>query len=238
MNLILFNQEEDLKFLPTNDERAWHIINILKATQGQQLDCGIKNGKIGKLTIDRITGDGIYFTIKLTRESNELYPISLIIGAPRPPVAKRLLKDLTSAGVSKIIFTATDLGEKTYLTSKLWRDDLYKKYIDDGLIQSETTKEPAVKKQFSLLKAIESIGGSCDKLLLDHIDPQFKISQYKPNNREVVIAIGGERGFTNRETSMLKEAGFSSFSMGNRILRTETISHQIVGTILSIKGLI
>lgn len=238
MNLILFKEDEKLGFLNTEDYRAVHILTIIKSKPGDSLDFGIINGDIGELVITSITPNGILFTYKFTRKPPPLLPVTLIIGTPRPPVAKRLLKDLSTAGIKKIIMCATDLGEKTYLTSNLWKDKKYMKYIEDGASQAESTLLPELERNFSLKKALESIRPCCDKLAMDNISPDFKISEYSPEENEVVICIGAERGFSDRERDMLRSFDYSIFKMGERILRTETACHRVLGSVLTTMGLI
>ncbi len=238
MNLILFNKDEKLGYLPATDHRANHINNIIKSKIDDTLDIGVIGGLKGKLTITSIDKDGISFNFVLDTQSPDLYPVTFIIGTPRPPVAKRLLKDLSTSGIKKIIMCATDLGEKTYLTSKLWKNDKFMDYVIDGGVQGESTIIPEVHKYFSLKKAIESLPSDIDRLAMDNISPDFALSTYKPLNREVVVCIGGERGFSDRERDMLKSYGFKIFKIGDRVLRTETACHHVLGSILTIKGLI
>lgn len=238
MNLILFYEDEKLGYLPATDYRAKHINHIIKSKKGDTLDIGIINGLKGKLTITQVDNNGISFDFILDKQSPALYPVTFIIGTPRPPVAKRLLKDLSTSGIKKIIMCATDLGEKTYLTSKLWSNNKFMDYVIDGGVQGESTIIPEVNKYFSLKKAIESLPQKIDKLALDNISPDFPLSSYSPLNREVVICIGGERGFSDRERNMLKEYGFKIFKIGERVLRTETACHHVLGSILTMKGLI
>lgn len=238
MNLILFKPEEKLGFLPADDHRAVHIKNIIKSEAGDILDFGVINGEKGKMEVNSITEEGIRFEYKFTEKSPELLPITLIIGTPRPPVAKRLLKDLTTSGVKKIIMCATDLGEKTYLTSRLWKDNKYISYLEDGASQAESTNLPEVYRFFSLKKALESIDYDCDKLAMDNISPDFNISSFQSSKSELVICIGAERGFTDREREMLKSYNYKIFKMGDRVLRTETACHRVLGAVLTLKGLI
>lgn len=238
MNLILFKEDENLGFLPIMDFRTEHILKIIKPEVGDRLDMGILNGKKGKLIINKITTEGIFYDFEAIENSPKLHPITFIIGTPRPPVAKRVLKDLSTSGVESIKMCATDLGEKTYLTSKLWKDEKYMEYILDGARQAESTLIPKINRYFSLKKALDSIPNDFDKLAMDNISPDFNISSYKPNNKKVAICIGGERGFSDRERKMLREYGYTIFKLGDRVLRTETACHHVLGSILTSKGLI
>jgi len=239
MNLILFKEGEDLLKLNAQDHRYIHIVNIIKPKIGDTLDFGVIGGKKGKLNILNLTNEFISFLPEFNSEKpDSLYPITLIIGTPRPPVAKRLLKDLTTSGIKRIIMTGTDLGEKTYLTSNLWTNDNYMEYVHLGLSQGETTLEPRIDTYFSLDKSLDNIDTDVDLIALDNVSPSRKISSFKPAKNDVIVAIGGERGFTDRERELLISKGFNLFSMGSRVLRTETVTHQIVGTLLNAKNLI
>lgn len=238
MNLILFTNNEKLGFLGSDDYRAKHINSIIKSKVGDTLDIGILDGLKGSMIIKKIDNEGIFFDYELNTFSPKLHPVTFIIGTPRPPVAKRLLKDLSSSGVEKIIMCGTDLGEKTYLTSKLWKENKYMEYVRDGGIQSESTIVPEIEKFYSLKKAIDTIKPGYDKLAMDNINPDLKLSDYRPKSSNIVIAIGGERGFSDRERELLRSSGFKIFKMGDRILRTETACHSALGSILTTHGLI
>ncbi|MBN2618645.1 MAG: RNA methyltransferase [Spirochaetales bacterium] len=238
MNLILFTIDEDLNFLSINDKRTKHILEIIKPEVNSTLDYGIVNKEKGKLKIINIDDKGIYFEVQPIESNDEFYPITLIIGTPRPPVAKRLIKDLTTSGVEKIIMCATDLGEKSYLTSNLWKDNNYLENVYEGCSQGESYLVPKIEKYFSLKKALESIDYNGNKIALDNISPDFNISNFRPEHLKSVVVIGGERGFSDREREMLKEFNYNIFKMGNRVLRTETVCHQIVGSILTLSKLI
>lgn len=238
MNLILLEKEEEIGFFSIKDPRSDHILNIIKSEEGDTLDIGVIGGLKGKLTITKIDDKGITYKCNLDKESPKLYPVTFIIGTPRPPVAKRLLKDLSTSGVSKIVMCATDLGEKTYLTSNLWKDEKYMEYLIDGGVQAESTLIPTIERYFSLKKALESLPENIDRIAMDNIDPDFPISGYKPEFNETVVCIGGERGFSDRERAMLREFGFKIFKMGERVLRTETSCHLVLGSILTSRNLI
>ena len=56
--------------------------------------------------------------------------------------------------------------------------------------------------------------------------------------KNLVAAIGSERGWTDKERDFLVEKGFTLCSMGERILRTETAATVAGSIILSQLGLI
>jgi RsmE family RNA methyltransferase len=67
----------------------------------------------------------------------------------------------------------------------------------------------------------------------DNVRPEGAISRMASTKRPVVLAIGSERGWSDRERDMFEEAGFLRLSMGSRALRTETAC--VAATVLAIE---
>jgi len=61
-------------------------------------------------------------------------------------------------------------------------------------------------------------------LAADNVRPQSSFSELKPflKDAEAVLAVGSERGWSDREREQLESAGFIRLSLGKRALRTET----------------
>jgi len=231
MNLILFKPEELNQPLPPGDPRAVHIRTILKSSPQDRLDAGVIGGLRGKATIKEILDDGSYlFDFSLETPSSCPSPLTLIIGTPRPPTAKRLLRDLSAAGIERLFFTATDMGEKSYLTSRLWTRGEYWDAVLQGMSQGETTIKPVVEKFYSLYKCIDQLSEETDRLALDNSQPELPLKGYQPRSRQSCLAIGPERGWSDRERDIFRERGFRICSLGERVLRTETAAH--MGTAL------
>jgi len=239
MNLILFEPEELNRPLLPGDPRAIHIRTILKSSLRDSLDAGVIGGSRGRAVIREIRDDGSYlFDFTLDTPSSAPCPLTLIIGIPRPPTAKRLLRDLTAAGAARLLFTATDLGEKSYLTSHLWTREEYKDAVLQGMSQGETTTMPGIEKYYSLYKCIDQIAMDSDKLALDNVRPELPLKQYHPGSAECCLAIGPERGWSDREREIFKERGFRICSLGERVLRTETAAHMGTALIQAAMGYI
>jgi RsmE family RNA methyltransferase len=241
VNLILFEPGEWQNPLPLNDRRAEHIRQILKLTPGDLLWAGEIEGNWGTLKFTGQTDQGLTFAAPdFSRLPVPPYPLGLLIGTPRPPTAQRLLRDLTSLGVSRLAFVATDLGEKSYLQSHLWKSD-WKKALADGAMQAKTTRFPQVERFESLGKALHSLSettaGPARRLVFDASGKPF--SQALENPREITgnpsfvwAALGPERGWSEKERGQLNTAGWSFVKLGERILRTETACTVAVSLVL------
>lgn len=237
MNLILFKKDEVSKPIAASDPRYQHIKNILKIGMNDSFDSGIINGHGGRATIVQMDKWQMSVAFTPLNPPLPLYPVTLIIGVPRPPTARRLLKDMTSTGIDRIWFTGTELGEKSYLTSKIWKDDKFMEYVIEGAQQGETTLLPEIRKFYSLKSCLKELHGG-DRCALDNNESTGSISQYSGDEQRKIIAIGSERGWTEAERALLKGSDFSLCSMGSRVLRTETACSMGIGFILSSMNLI
>ena len=101
----------------------------------------------------------------------------------------------------------------------------YKTAVLEGISQGKSTLQPEIVKLYSLYKAIGLMNEDCDRLALDNVDADIPLRDYRPSGEETCLAIGPERGWSDRERQMLREAGFTVCSMGERVLRTETACH-------------
>ena len=75
---------------------------------------------MGTATLTEVSEKEISFTVELGAMPESLHPLTLIAGFVRPNSVKRILRDATSLGVERIIWTPTELTEKSYRNSHIW----------------------------------------------------------------------------------------------------------------------
>lgn len=241
MNICLFNSEEIKNSLKKNDERAKHIIKVLHKKEGDTFDAGIIGGAAGIATITKISEDGeISFSFEPKSAGKKLYPLTLIIGFPRPIQLRRLLRDVAGLGVQKVILCGTDLTEKSYLESNVVSDGSAYQMLLDGTAQAASTHVPVLEVAKSLDELISN-GTEWElssKIALDNRRANGSLHDFLMHEgaHSVIAAIGSERGWTERERDLLEKAGFSLCSMGTRVLRTETAATVASSIILDAMG--
>lgn len=242
MNICLFSSDEISIPLKKNDERALHIIKVLHKNAGDSFDAGIIGGAAGKATISKIDETGqIFFKFSPQSTGKPLYPLTMIIGFPRPIQLRRLLRDMAGLGTKKIILCGSDLTEKSYLNSNVVHDGSAYKMLLDGTAQAAGTHVPNLVVAQSLDEALaQNDFELSSKIALDNISPQCSLHEHllHEGSQSAVAAIGSERGWTNRERTLLKNCGFTLCSMGNRILRTETAATVAASLILDSMGVL
>ena len=242
MNICLFKSEEIKNSLKKNDERAKHIIKVLHKKEGDTFDAGIIGGAAGIATITSISEDGeISFSFEPKTAGKKLYPLTLIIGFPRPIQLRRLLRDVAGLGVQKVILCGTDLTEKSYLESNVVSDGSAYQMLLDGTAQAASTHVPLLEVAKSLdqvLKTSSPEWQMASKIALDNRRASSSLHDFLAHEsaHSVIAAIGSERGWTERERDLLESADFSLCSMGSRILRTETAATVASSIILDAMG--
>jgi 16S rRNA (uracil1498-N3)-methyltransferase len=250
MNICLFTPDEISRPLALRDQRAEHLIKILHKKTGDSFDAGIIGGKAGTAVITAITtgndpdGGIITFSFTPCSDGRELYPLSMIIGFPRPIQLKRLLRDIAGLGVCSVHLTGTETGEKSYMQSTLVEKGAAYRMLLDGTVQAASTHVPELFLHARLEECISCIRQPV-RLALDNVNPQIPLTSFLEHNRpvqpdgtgrQIVAAIGSERGWSDKERLMLEKHNFIRCGMGKRVLRTETAATVAAAIILAAMG--
>lgn len=158
MNIILCSEKDragDFFLFEKCDERYLHITKVLKLKKGDSFKAGLINDKLGIAQITKMSQEQIIFRFAPTETPIALHPLHLILGIPRPIQLKRLLKDVSTLGISSIHLVGTVLGEKSYITSSLIANDEIEQHLVEGASQAGSTLIPAHYIYSSLNKAFQ-----------------------------------------------------------------------------------
>ena len=230
MNIILFEDYELGRSLPRRDVRTIHLLKVLHKKPGDEFDAGIIGGKRGTGIIEKINFDGsVNYTLNCFDPPPERLRLRIAVSFVRPIQMRRLLRDLSNIGVSFIdIFTA-DTCEKSYRDTKLLTDGGSYAALLEGAVQARDTLLPSLTLYESADMWLEKrpwdkINENRIPLLIamDNERAEGSLFNITQTSRPAVIAIGPERGWSDRERNLFEKAGFLRLSMGERALRTET----------------
>ena len=220
MNLLLLERDE--RFLAARDPRALHLRRVLRAGPGDAVRAGEVDGWIGQARLSVVDQDGIRLEFAPEHEPPPLSPVEIVLGHPRPIVLRRLIRDLATIGVSRLLVCPTELGEKSYLDATLWDD--VRPLLVEGAAQAGSTLLPRVDRCTRLDDALGRLSSGSQARFVLHAGggpPLTGLLDRLPL-RPVAIAVGSERGWTPSELNRLTGRGFAMADAGPRILRTET----------------
>ena len=232
MNIILFEEHELGRSLPRRDERTIHLLKVLHKKPGDEFEAGILGGMRGTGRIEKINIDGsVFVTVTATEPPSPRLRLRMAVSFVRPIQLRRIFRDLSNIGVSAIDLTGTELGEKSYRDTKLLNDGGSNAALVEGAVQARDTIIPDLKIYENLgawlkerpWEKTEMCANRIPLLLaMDNIRAEGSFFNLSPTSRPAVVAIGPERGWSDREREMFEQAGFLRLSMGDRALRTET----------------
>jgi 16S rRNA (uracil1498-N3)-methyltransferase len=207
-----------------------HIREVHRADAGDELRVGILNGKIGSGRIDRIDENTLEMTVWLETEPPAPLPLRLILALPRPKVLNRTIAAAAAMGIREIDLINAWRVEKAYWESPRLSEENLRRQSMLGLEQAGDTMLPTIRlhKLFTPFVREElalSLAGRT--ALLAH--PGATTEPPRGVTASVVLAIGPEGGFIDREVNTFRDIGFTEVSWGPRILRVETALAFLVG---------
>ena len=225
MNRILFESSEIADGVATcSDARAEHILAVLHGEVGQTLKTGELDGRIGTGEIVSIEGRTVAVKVSHTEESLRPW-CDLVLAPPRPRVMKRLLPQLASLGVGTIVLVGAKKVEKDFWGATLLKEENYRPLLVDGLMQSGTSALPRllVRRNFRAFvrDELDALIPSRDRVVAHPYGASRARSGSAAGGR-LLLAVGPEGGWTDEEVELLESRGFARYSLGPRILRTDT----------------
>lgn len=225
MNIIILTKEDRIKddLYHLNDERYFHIRDILKLNETDVCEIGMLNGPCGKASVRNIDSEKVILKI------DELYPIKepekgieIICALPRPQTLKKVLSNCATMGVSKISLIRSEKVEKSYFQSPLLEKRNYDKYLIEGLSQGKRTHLPDVEIHKKFKPFFESRFPENDSVYILAIpEAEDYLSASIISEKNLIIAIGPEAGWNEFEINFMKNAGFSEFKLSENTLRVE-----------------
>lgn len=230
MNLLLLRPEDfsGTDTVSIGDARARHIRQVLRAEPGQQLRCGLLNGNIGRAEITRL-GSSIDLRVSLDSPPPAKLPLTLLLALPRPKAARRIIRSATELGVSDIILLNSYRVDKSYWQSPLVDDSHLEAAMFEGLEQSGDTHLPTLQRATRFKPFVEDILPTLLQQRRGLLAHPYQAEQLPQASEQAsLLAIGPEGGFIPYEIDKFLSAGMQGFSLGPRILRTETAVPAII----------
>ena len=229
MNIILLEEYELGRSLSRRDERTVHLLKVLHKKAGDTFEAGILGGMTGTGRIEKINLDGsIFITVQASDPPPPRLKLRMAVAFARPIQLKRILREMSNMGVQFVDLVGTDLGEKSYRDTKLFASGGAHAALIEGAVQARDTQIPALALYDNIEEWLAERPWDKDSkripllLAMDNARPEGSIFHISVTSRPAVIAVGPERGWSDRERGMFEKAGFLRLSMGSRPLRTET----------------
>ncbi len=232
-----------------SDDDYNHMVNVLRMKEGEEFSVSLKTDESATVTmnypdddndtffglkeyrfgIEKIEDGKLTGELRFVKEAATELPskIYLFQGLPKADKMELIIQKSVELGVFKIIPVSmkrcvVKLDEKK-AASKLKR---WNAISEAAAKQSKRGIIPEVEKPMSFKEAVKYAKDLDIKILPYELaegmdETRRLISEIKPG-MSIGIFIGPEGGFSEEEVKYATDEGFSSVTMGRRILRTET----------------
>ena len=238
MNRILFERGEIADGIATfGGARAEHVMKVLHGEVGQVLRTGEVDGPVGT---SEIVETGKVVKARVNHAEKSIGPwIDLLLAPPRPRVLKRLLPQLATMGVGRIVLVGAEKVEKDFWGATLLKEENYRPLLVDGLMQGGASILPRLEcwKSFNrfLREGLPSFPTADRIVAHPYVAPSAAPSV--PDGAGAprplpLLAIGPEGGWTDDEVERLAAHGFRGYSLGPRILRTDTATIALLARLM------
>ena len=221
------------KDLNISDKDKHHIINVMRMKLNDKIEI-VYNEKVYMCEINDISKKDVSYSVKDIIDVNNELPLKVTIAVSLVNEKKLdfILQKCTELGVYDFILVNSD-------RSKIKIDGKEKKKIERW---NTITKEAAEQSHRNIKPIVRDIMSINDVLKLDY-DLKLTCStkenektiknvlQNSTNCDRIIIVVGPEGGLTNYEEEILKENNYIPITLGNLILRTETVPIYIMSLI-------
>lgn len=214
---------------------AHHIIRVMRFKEDDNIICNHPDGTAYLATITQIEASQVTARLEEPLQANAELPITVTIlqGLPKGNKLEWIIQKGTELGASRFLFFAGDRSVTKWHEKKVEQKlARYRKIVKEASEQCHRNIVPTV-----------AYVGSLDTFLAEHADATsmnlFAYEVFATEQREasfakqlqalkagdhLLICVGPEGGFSQREVELLLQHRFSPIRLGKRILRTETAS--------------
>ncbi len=211
------------------DRRARHVTAVLGACVGDRVRVGVVRGAKGCGVVETLDGGCVRLRVELEDEPEAPPPVSLVLALPRPKSLSRALETAAQLGVRRIDLVNAWRVDKSYFDSPRLADESLREAVLLGCEQGATTWVPevAVHRLFAPFArgALAERLGDARGIVLHPRDAapiEAVLSEAGAGaNEEIVVAIGPDGGWIDRELSTFDEIGFRRATLSERVLRTD-----------------
>lgn len=232
VNLLLVDRPElgaDRR-VELRDRRAKHLRDVVRVAPGDHLRAGVIRGELADATVVDVSERAV--TVELALEDNEppTPSVDLVLAVPRPKALPRVLQSCASMGVRRIDLINAWRVDKSYLHSHRLEAEALRHELVLGCEQGATTWVPEIEVHRLLMPFLREVlaprldaADAPRHRLLGHPRAAHieDVLQTGPGGG-VVLAIGPEGGWIDRELRSFAGLGFAPTSAGDPVMKVES----------------
>lgn len=224
---IKSNQVENDNIIISDKENYTHIARALRARAGEKLLLIDENKIQYETFISEITNNEIVAKIEKSYPSTRSLDFTLDLA--QSPLSNDgqnfIIEKATELGISRVIPVFTDYCsvKRSVIEKKIpkWQRIMYESSKQCERADIPQCAELTTIKDLVTVEKYDKIIVFCERIADKTIRDSFKTSTIKQGDKVLVI-IGPEGGFSDREFEFFKKQNFEMLTLGTLILRAET----------------
>jgi 16S rRNA (uracil1498-N3)-methyltransferase len=201
-----------------------HLVRVLRLREGDACVLFDGHGRDYDARLLAATRRGVEAEIVGVRTVDNESPLRLVLlqGIARGEKMDLILQKATELGVHAIAPVFADRTEVRLDGERLQkRMDHWRSVVISACEQSGRARIPHLMPARGLAEAAAALDADALKLTLDPVG-EHRFETLSPPAGAVVVGIGPEGGWSDKDRAVLHTHGFSGLRLGPRVLRTET----------------
>jgi 16S rRNA (uracil1498-N3)-methyltransferase len=213
-------------------DHARHLTQVLRAQVGQEFDLStgaeVRRGKVMSVHPDRVE-----FELGEAIAQPKHAQITVAISIFKFDRMEWAIEKCTELGVARVVPVIAGRTEKHLAATAGKRVERWRRLVHQAAEQSRRYSAPDVTEPIQINDLFAMTSET--KILLSEVEQEVKLKAViPPEATSVLLAFGPEGGWTEKELSAFREAGWRSASLGPTILRAETAVITAVAVIASV----
>jgi 16S rRNA (uracil1498-N3)-methyltransferase len=211
-------------------DAAHHLVRVLRAETGQVYELSDGN-EVWLAKAERIDRDAIEFSlIELVVVPRARISIVLLLAIVKFDRFEWALEKATELGADEIVPLAAERSEKGLILAAEKRSARWKKILLESAQQSRRIQVPTLRDVMKPRDRFAATEADARVMLSERMEARPLREILEPvgtvsrctGPATIVLAIGPEGGWTEKEFEVARAAAFEEASLGNNVLRTET----------------
>lgn len=203
-------------------EHADHLTRVLRARVGQEFDVAtgdsVRHGTISSVALDRVEFDlGEQVSVP------SLVQVNLLLAVFKFDRMEWAIEKCTELGVSRIVPIIARRTDAHLASASAKRVERWQRLARQASEQSRRNLPPEIAPP---IKLIEALNLQSDlRIILAESEEQNLLRDVVNADavkESIALALGPEGGWTDDELRSFRQAGWTSASLGNTVLRAET----------------
>jgi 16S rRNA (uracil1498-N3)-methyltransferase len=201
-------------------EHARHLAQVLRSHVGQEFEISAQ-GEVRRGTVVSVQPTRVEFELGESVRQEAAFDITVAISIFKFDRMEWAIEKCTELGVARIIPVIAARTESHLASAAVKRAERWRRIAHQAAEQARRISAPGVPAP---IKAKELFAMKADaRIVLSEVEDTLMLKDaISPSSRPVVLAFGPEGGWKEQELNAFREAGWTSASLGDAILRAET----------------